>query len=135
MDMIVNLSAQRLTAIQTRAEYVVHHGRRNGHGWADGAVEFDVAVMVQRKGVDGATSRRVIPGKYMYLGVGRGYLMLEGGWQWRIACGEAAPVQSGSFPHSHPFLKTAAMDPTAVEIVGINDSGAVAYITRCLEDL
>lgn len=135
MDMIVALSAQRLAAIQTRAEYVVHHGRRNGQKWADGAAEFDVAVTVQRKRPDGVTSRRVIPGKYMYLGVGRGYLTLKGGWQWRIACGEAAPVQSGSFPHSHPFLYSAELDPTAPRIIGVNDPGAVAYITRCLEDL
>lgn len=135
MDINITLSVARLRALQTRADFVVHRARRNDEPWAAGAPEFDVVVALRQTVEGGRTIRGRALGKYMCLGAGRGYLSLKDGTQWRIGGGEASLVQPSRDPHYLSTVNPAFVATRPVDIYKVDDPGAVAYITRILEEL
>lgn len=117
MEITCKIPQNALQRIQKRAEWSVLVGRHLAEPWADGAVEFDVQLVLSRCFEE--SNHRVVcrPGKYIYLGAGRGYLTSPHIGTWRVSDGVASQVEAAPDPHG------------TVSLLGCRDSGATATIT------
>lgn len=130
MEIMLKLNPVAMRRFQKRAETVVHHGRRHNRSWADGASESDIVAVLEVLGDDGQSAHLRWLGKYIYLGVGRGYLDLGLLGQWRLGH-DVSMTRDGALLHADiaGIYTKVGFHPVCGHVKAVLDPGAVAYIT------